>query len=159
VSGHTHTCKPIVESYSVGKTLSSKKGNFDGINVGSTTDFDPHAVIVGPYKEGKNNQINNTSLGYTKISYKQPQESASCNKVMELAKIDEGTLKEICNTHSYSTTLGLDKSYQKECWTNEATAIARKNIDLFAASSSTKLGFSQDEVKACLAYVATKNEH
>ncbi|MDP1885536.1 MAG: metallophosphoesterase [Polaromonas sp.] len=154
VSGHTHAPSPIVDRFNVGKTLSNNKGSFDGINVGSTTDYNPHVIIVEAHG-ATGTRIGTSSLGYTKMGYAQ---DAVCSKVLHLAR-KEVALEGICGKRDYAVALGLDQSYRKPCWDDKAAATAGKNIEAFSANASATLNIKPDEVKACLAYVATTNEH
>ena len=155
LSGHTHTCDVKIERFSVGRTLSKTKGYIDGVNVGSTTDYDAHAVIVGPYTGGAA-RLGKTGLGYRKVAY--PQTAGLCGAVDQLARQREATFTPICGTSSYKTALGLDKKYQKRCFKEADVANARSNIDGFATHAAQALGTSADEVKACLAYAGSKAE-
>ncbi|MDZ4253329.1 MAG: metallophosphoesterase [Sulfuritalea sp.] len=155
LSGHTHTCNPQIERFRVGRTLSKTKGDIDGVNVGSTTDYNAHAVVVGPYTGGTG-RVGKTGLSYRKIPYSQP--SGLCDAVNVLAEQRESSFTPICGSRSYKTALGIDKKYQQRCFQQADVANARSNIDLFAADAATALATSPDEVKACLAYAGSKRE-
>ena len=85
-------------------------------------------------------------------------QDAVCAKVLHLAKREE-SLEGICGMRDYAAALGLDQSYRKACWDDKAAATAGKNIEVFSAKASATLNLKTDEVKACLAYVATTNEY
>ncbi len=155
LSGHTHTCDRKIERFRVGRTLSKTRGYIDGVNVGSTTDYNAHAVIVGPYTGGPG-RVGQTGLGHRKIDY--PQTAGVCAAVDDLAKQRESTFTKICGTSHYETALGLDKTYQKRCFKEADVANARSNIEAFATHAAQALGTSTEEVKACLAYAGSRAE-
>ncbi len=155
LSGHTHTCSPQIERFSVGRTFSKTKGYFDGVNVGSTTDYNAHAIIVGPYTGGAR-RVGNTGLSYRKVPY--PQTEGLCDAVAQLAEKRESSFTSICGTRNYKTALGIDKKYQQLCFQQADVENARRNIDLFAADAATALVTSRAEVEACLAYAGSKTE-
>lgn len=158
VSGHTHTEKPKVEQFSVGKTLSSSKGKFDGINVGSTTDYDPHVLVLSDKAIPGTTRIGKTSLGFRVLAYESTPRDAVCAAVLREAKAAEASLEKICGKRDFMVTLGLDKTYQRKCWDGRSAVVARGNIDRLAPALAEKLAVQSDKVKACLAYVATSAE-
>ncbi len=158
VSGHTHAKKPKAETFKVGKTWSSKKGTFDGINVGSTTDYDPHVIVLSGKHVPGSTPIGQTSLGYTTLGYESTQADPICLAIQDEAKEAESTMKPICGMQSFTVALGLDQSYRKSCWDGRSAVDARENIRRFAETTGKKMDIPADKVKACLAYVATTAE-
>lgn len=64
LSGHTHVPKPKPSKIVVGGLLMDKY--YRGINIGSTTDYRAHVVIVESYERQKNNRIDNF-VGFREI--------------------------------------------------------------------------------------------
>ena len=162
ISGHTHTQQPEIETYDVGRWFSESSGEFQGINIGSTTDFKPHAVILEKYNNQNTaeQRIGNSSIQYKIIDYYNSIEEEKCNAIENLANSSDmvKSLDEICDTNDYKTILGLDDSYQRGCWDLNSNYTAIRNINVFSETVSKKLPIKEDEVKLCLAYKASKYE-
>ena len=155
ISGHTHIDAPVTDIVKVGETLSKDKGVFDALNVGSTTDFHPHGLIVGPYRNAGDKPIRESSLGFTTIAY--PMAKADCDKVDALAGQSVDGLQPICTNKAVSA-LGMDRTYRLPCFEESSGAVARSNIDKFSTKAAPALGMAEDDVKACLALRGSHNE-
>jgi hypothetical protein len=155
LTAHTHTERPKVENYAVGKRFSGKHGNFIGINVGSTTDFNSHALVIAA-KDNNNLGDNRMSLGYKLIEH--PIIASACAKVLAAARVEEKGLTPVCGKQSYRSSLGLDKTYQEKCFGEAERDQVRKNIDQFSSKYSNDNSVDELEVKACLAYTASAFE-
>lgn len=156
IGGHTHRDHPKASSFNVGKTLSGPRGVFNAINVGSTTDFHPHGLILAAYDAKTGHRINKTSLGFTVVDY-YSDEGASCEPVFALADKLAGELQPVCTQKAVSV-LGMDRNYRLSCFTRESVSVVRKNIDDFTLAATATLGVPPDEVKACLAWRGSRNE-
>ncbi len=155
LTAHTHTEQPKFEKYRVGKRLSGPRGKFVGINVGSTTDYNSHALVVAA-KDATNKGNERTTLGYKVISH--PIDTQACEKVLASAPEATRNFAPICERESYLSKLGLDKTYRKKCFEEKQRDQVRQNIDKFTRAYAAEHAVDEQEVKACLAYTASAYE-
>jgi len=137
LSAHTHT-PSLNENGSAIRYGTSNEGykTVHHLNVGSTTDYRPHAAIV---------KLNPTHVEMVKVLSMDESDTVDCSK--ELYAKYEGTPEFV------EEQLGLTKSYRKQSYD---TNLSRRNIDEFLS----RQGEEQREywVK-CLMNIAAKNEN
>lgn len=155
VGGHTHRAEPKVDVLQVGKTLSGPTAQIDAINVGSTTDKNPHGLILGPATKQEYSRIRKSSVGYTTVLF--PRVAADCERVDAQAAKLAGDLRPVCSA-GLKSALGIDRSYQDSCFKSDSAAIVRANIDSFSARAAPLLDMAPDDIKACLAFAGSANE-
>jgi hypothetical protein len=156
LSGHTHAEMPDVHTYKVGKTFTfgkSKKGSFLGLNVGSTTDYYPNALVVE--KSGNNTSIDEW-IGYRVLEYPRPDDQ--CEALFAYAEKNKEGFRRVCDSTDITTVLGLDKAYRKNCWTGLDVERVRENITALVDAGKVDLQMKKKNIHSCLAIQAVINE-
>jgi hypothetical protein len=154
LSAHTHHYRPEVKKYKIGKIF-RVKNEFQGLNIGSTTDYLPHSVILEK-KNGKN-RILDDNLGYKIIKFK--KEQAKCNKIFDYVKSNKSKFIKVNNSYDFKTILGIDKSYRKHDWSGVDIKKSRDNIDILLKNYH-QIGndINQHNIISCITRTASKNE-
>ncbi|MER0204733.1 MAG: hypothetical protein DU480_12965 [Nitrosomonas sp.] len=158
VSAHTHTEHPIApEEYTVGNSLLGLGRNrmFLGINVGSTTDYYPHVVIIE--KANKAAIPIDNWLSYRLIKY--TDDRNTCLKIIGFAESMKSDFDQVCEDKSIPTVLGINQKYSEPCWSAVDVAKVQKNIDTLINKSELNLAIKREEVISCLTINAAENEY
>lgn len=170
LSGHTHAHKPEVKSYD----LKGSKTLYE-LNVGSTTDYSPHALIFEKACNDKTcDKIDNDKVSYRVVPY--AKKDGTCKKILKFARQHGGNYADICGSSNVGTKFGMDKEYRndecskqandkKQPWSPCEVKSVRENIDKLISdyvASKVDSGRSADELRsevvACLTTTAGYNE-
>ncbi len=168
--GHTHTPNPYFKSFQVD---SARK--IEGVNVGSTTDFDPHVIVFGNVK-GNDVVVSATSDNIGLVRYGLNLSETSQNVKAMRRVLQKYRTVQALEKHGYTpicpklvgtvnpfTVFGLNKAYRDLCWKDENYEDARRNVERFISQYEGKRrGFfkrwTRGELIQTLFYIATSLE-
>lgn len=149
LTGHSHTKNPKREIYKVGKGNLSE---FVGLNTGSTTDFEPQAVLFGA--KLKNKIDDKVGFSALRSKFRKPV----CKNVLAFVEKDFKGNRKICNLSSGRAVYGMDKSYKRSCWNKHSRADADFNLERLIKHFTDNAKHTRREIVACIGYHASKRE-
>ncbi len=170
LSGHTHRqsmISPRQGKVNVGGIPGFLAGTtFRSVNIGSTTDYRAHVVILEGYVKGKDIKIDK------KVGYRQIPVFDYNARLLEdiFAGLNEfgaqkrgdpnfSELKNMDNLEFGVSVVGLNKQYQQDYWTPRHTEASVKYLNEFIARFCDKHPeFTRSDVVSCLAFIASANE-
>jgi predicted phosphodiesterase len=176
-SGHTHRermSSPHQGKVHVGGILEILTGaSFRSLNIGSTTDYRAHVVIVEEYVRGKNTRVDK-HVGYREIPVFDYNErllgdmSAGISEFGGGKRSDQDFQKREPNFHELedmddeefgSSIIGLNKQYQEDYWLHEHSEASVKYLKEFIEWFGSKHPeYGRADIVTCLAFIAGANE-
>jgi len=177
VSGHTHRermSSPHQGKVHVGGILEIlTDASFRSLNIGSTTDYRSHVVIVEEYVRGKNTRVDK-HVGYREIPVFDSNERLlrdifagisefgdKKRRSQDLQNYDPNfhELEDIDNKEFGASIIGLNKQYQKDYWLQKHTEASVKYLKEFIEWFSNKHPeYDRANIVTCLAFIAGANE-
>jgi hypothetical protein len=177
LSGHTHRermSSPHQGKVHVGGILEIlTDASFRSVNIGSTTDFRSHVVIVEEYIRGKNIRVDNR-VGYREIPVFDFSERLlndifdGISEFGDKKRRDQDfqnydpnfhELQDMDNKEFGASIIGLNKQYQMEYWLQKHTEASVKYLNEFIEWFDGKhTGYNRADVVTCLAFIAGANE-
>jgi hypothetical protein len=176
-SGHTHRqvmTKPHQGKVHVGGILELlTDASFRSVNIGSTTDYRAHVVIVEEYVKGKNVRIDK-HVGFREIPVFDFNEHILQDISAGIAEFGENKrhsedfqnsdpnfheLKDMDNEQFGISIIGLNQQYQKNYWLRKHTEASVKYLNEFIEWFGGKhQEYDRADVVTCLAFIAGVNE-
>lgn len=176
-SGHTHRermSSPHQGKVHVGGILGIlTDASFRSLNIGSTTDYRAHVVIVEKYVRGKNTRVDK-HVGYREIpvfDYNGRLLGDMFSGISEFGGEKRGDqnfqnydpnfheLEGMDNKEFGVSIIGLNKQYQKEYWLHKHSEASVKYLKEFIEWFGGKHPeYSRADIVTCLAYIAGANE-
>jgi len=177
LSGHTHRqvmTKPHQGKVHVGGILELlTDASFRSVNIGSTTDYRAHAVIVEEYVKGKNKRVDKR-VGYREIPVFDFNERLLQDISAGIAQFGDNKrrsedfqnsdpnfheLKDMSNEQFGASIIGLNKQYQKNYWLHSHTEASVKYLtDFIEWFRGKHPEYNRADVVTCLAFIAGANE-
>jgi hypothetical protein len=177
LSGHTHREKmrsPHQGKVHVGGILELlTDASFGSVNVGSTTDYRAHVVIVEEYVKGKNRRVDE-HVGYREIPVFDYNERLLSDMFAGISEFggekrgDQNFQNREPNFHELesmddkefgASIIGLNKQYQKGYWLGEHSEASVKYLKEFIEWFGGKHPeYGRADVVTCLAFIAGINE-
>ena len=177
LSGHTHRqvmTKPHQGKVHVGGILELlTDASFRSVNIGSTTDYRAHVVILEEYVKGKNIRIDK-HVGFREIPVFDLNESLLQDITAGISEFGENKrrsedfrnsdpnfheLKDMDNEQFGISIIGLNKQYQKNYWLQKHTEASviylTEFIEWFGGKHPE---YERADVVTCLAFMAGANE-
>jgi len=177
LSGHTHRevmSKPHQGKVHVGGILEIlTDASFRSVNIGSTTDYRAHTVIIEEYVKGKNTRVDK-HVGYREIPVFDFNELllkdmfAGISEFGDIKRRDQNfqnndpnfhELQDMDNEQFGVSIIGLNKQYQENYWLQKHTEASVKYLNEFIEWFRGKhLEYDRADVVTCLAFIAGANE-
>jgi len=177
LSGHTHRqvmSKPHQGKVHVGGILELlTDASFHSVNIGSTTDYRAHTVIVEEYVKGKNTRLDKY-VGYREIPVFDFNERLLQDISAGLAEFGNKKrnsenfqnydpnfheLKDMDNEQFGASITGLNKQYQKDYWLQKHTEASVKYLKEFIEWFRGKHPeYDRADIVTCLAFIAGADE-
>ena len=169
-SGHTHRqriIRPRQGKVNVGGIpgLITNK-SFHSVNIGSTTDYKAHVVIIEEYVKGKNKRVDK-NVGFREIPVFDYNEHLLKNIFAAITEFGMQKrrdpnfyeLKNMDNMEFGGSIVGLNKQYQEDYWTQRHTQASVNCLEEFIEWFRDKHPeFTRADVVTCLAFIASANE-
>ena len=176
-SGHTHRqvmTKPHQGKVHVGGILELlTDASFRSVNIGSTTDYRAHVVIVEEYVKGKNIRIDK-HVGFREIpvfdfnesllqditaGISEFGENKRCSEDFQDSDPNFHELNDMDNEQFGISIIGLNKQYQKNYWLQKHTEASVTYLNEFIEWFGGKHPkYGRADVVTCLAFIAGANE-
>ncbi len=177
LSGHTHRermSSPHQGKVHVGGILEIlTDASFRSLNIGSTTDYRGHVVIVEEYVRGKNTRVDK-HVGYREIPVFDYNERLLGDMFAGISEFG-GEKRGDHNVQNYDpnfhelegmdnkefgvSIIGLNKQYQKDYWLHEHSEASVKYLKEFIEWFGGKHpGYGRADIVTCLAFIAGANE-
>ena len=177
LSGHTHRermSSPHQGKVHVGGILEIlTDASFGSVNIGSTTDYRAHVVIVEEYVKGKNRRVDKR-VGYREIPVFDYNERLLRDMFAGISEFegekrgDQSFQNYDPNFHELEgmddkefgvSIIGLNKQYQKDYWLHEHSEASVKYLKEFIEWFGGKHPeYVRADVVTCLAFIAGANE-
>lgn len=177
LSGHTHRermSSPHQGKVHVGGILEIlTDASFRSMNIGSTTDYRAHVVIVEEYAKDKNTRVDK-HVGYREIPVFDFNERLLKDIFAGISEFGDKKrrnqdfqnydpnfheLEDINNEEFGASIIGINKQYQKDYWLRKHTEASVKYLNEFIEWFSNKHpGYDQPNIVTCLAFIAGANE-
>lgn len=177
LSGHTHRQRmssPHQGKVHVGGILEILiDASFHSVNIGSTTDYRAHIVIVEEYVRGKNTKVDK-NIGYREIPVFDFSELllkeifAGISEFGDKKRRDQNfqnydpnfhELQDMDNKEFGVSIIGLNKQYQKNYWLQKHTEASVKYLKEFIEWFRGKHPeYNRADVVTCLAFIAGADE-
>lgn len=176
LSGHTHRqlmSKPGQGKVHVGGIVELlTDASFHSVNIGSTTDYRAHVVIVEEYVRGKNTRMDK-HVGYREIPVFDFNERILKDISAGIAEFGENKrrsedfqntdpnfheLKDMSDEQFGTSIIGLNKQYQKGYWLKKHTETSVKYLNEFIEWFVDKHPeYERADIVTCLAFIAGAN--
>jgi hypothetical protein len=177
LSGHTHREKmssPHQGKVHVGGILEIlTDASFGSVNVGSTTDYRAHVVIVEEYVKGKNRRVDKR-VGYREISVFDYNERLLGDMFTGISEFggekrgDQDFQNHEPNFHELEgmddkefgvSIIGLNKQYQKDYWLHKHNKASVKYLKEFIEwFGGRHPEYGRADIVTCLVFIAGANE-
>jgi len=177
LSGHTHRermSSPHQGKVHVGGILEIlTDASFGSVNIGSTTDYRAHVVIVEEYVKGKNTKVDKR-VGYREIPVFDYNERLLRDMFVGISEFggekrgDRSFQNYDPNFHELkgmnekgfgASIIGLNKQYQKDYWLGEHSEASVKYLKEFIEWFGVKHPeYSRADIVTCMAFIAGANE-
>jgi hypothetical protein len=177
LSGHTHRermSSPHQGKVHVGGILELlTDASFGSVNVGSTTDYRAHVVIVEEYVKGKNRRVDE-HVGYREIPVFDYNERllgdifAGISEFGNEKRGDQDFQNQEPNFHELEgmddkdfgvSIIGLNKQYQKDYWLHKHSKASVKYLEEFIEwFGGRHREYGRADIVTCLAFIAGANE-
>jgi len=177
LSGHTHRermSSPHQGKVHVGGILEIlTDASFRSLNIGSTTDYMAHVVIVEEYVKGKNTRVDR-HVGYREIPVFDFNEHLlrdifagfsefgdKKRRSQDFQNYDPNfhELEDIDDEEFGASIIGINKQYQKDYWLQKHTEASVKYLEEFTEWFGNKHPeYDRPNIVTCLAFIAGANE-
>ncbi len=177
LSGHTHRQRmrsPHQGKVHVGGILEIlTDASFRSVNIGSTTDYRSHVVILEEYVRGKNTRVDK-HVGYREIPVFDYNERLLGDMFAGISEFggekrgDQDFQNHEPNFHELegmdekgfgTSIIGLNKQYQEDYWLHKHSKASVKYLNEFIEWFGSKHPeYSRADIVTCLAFIAGANE-